>query len=405
MRPRGASPRFVCSHSARRWLPGGIGALLLALGQATPAFQPGEAAALLQKADRIKTAFPAEFTSLVNSLAARLDELTPPQQELVRYLQAWKDLYDGQYDIAISRLRETIRATHDVTLQFRAKASIINALVMSSQFEDAFAELTQLLVLLPKVTDPAAREQGLIVAAQLYSEVGQYDLAIAYSQKLMDENWLGRGVCKGYDWKLRSEVMSGRLSRVHGEFNAAIDACTKLNELSNANFIRSYAATVYLRNNQVDEALRLLTDHYGEVLQSQFPRLIYRFESLLASAYQKKGNGAAAHQFALRAIDHAVPNEISQPLVVAYHLLYEQARTALRNDLQRFFTTAEPPTPEERALYRYPMRRRAISRPRCNTMSNTRPWTSAIWMSPRPASSRISGSRMRASRAGCKSTL
>src|SRR6201999_3291801 len=94
--------------------------------------------------------------------------------------------------------------THDVTLQFRAKASIINALVVSSHFEEAFAELTQLLVLLPKVTDPAAREQGLIVAAQLYNEVGQYDLAIAYSQKLMDENWLNRGVCRGSDLRLRA---------------------------------------------------------------------------------------------------------------------------------------------------------------------------------------------------------
>ena len=309
-------------------MPGGIGLLLLVFGQAAPAFQPGEAAAMLQKADRIKTAYPAEFTTLLDSLAARLNELTPPQQELVRYLQAWKDVYDGQYDIAISRLKATILETHDVTLQFRAKASIINALVVSSHYEEAFTELTQLLLLLPKVSDPAAREQGLIVAAQLYNEVGQYDLAIAYSQKLMDENWLGRGICKGYDQKLRAEVVSGKQRSVGPDFNAAVDACTKLNELSYANFIRSYAATVYIADNQVDEAIRLLTEHYAEVLQSHFPRLISRYESLLATAYQKKGNPAAAHEFALRTVQNGVPNEISQPLVVAYHLLYEQARQA-----------------------------------------------------------------------------
>lgn len=37
--------------------------------------------------------------------------------------------------------------------------------------------------------------------------------------------------------------------------------------------------------------------------------------------------------------------------------LYSQAKQALCDDLQRFFTTQEPPTPEERALYRYPMLR------------------------------------------------
>jgi diguanylate cyclase (GGDEF)-like protein len=49
---------------------------------------------------------------------------------------------------------------------------------------------------------------------------------------------------------------------------------------------------------------------------------------LLAEAYQKKGDITAAHQFALLAIGNAVPNEISPPLVTAYHLLYEQARQA-----------------------------------------------------------------------------
>ena len=309
-------------------MPGGIGFLLLAFAQATPALQPGEAAGLLQKADRIKTAEPAEFTSLLDSLAAQLSELTPAQQEMVRYLQGWKSVYDGQYDVAISRLQATIRETHDVTLKFRAKASIINVLVVSSHYEEAFAELTQLLVLLPKVTDPAAREQGLIVTAQLYNEVGQYDLAISYSQKLMDENWLGRGVCKGYDQKLKAEVLSGKQRSVGPDFTAALDACTKLNELSYANYIRTYAAMVYVAHNQVDDAIRLLTEHYAEALQSHFPRLISRYESLLATAYQKKGNLPAARQFAIHTIENAVPNEISQPLVVAYHLLYEQARQA-----------------------------------------------------------------------------
>jgi hypothetical protein len=46
-----------------------------------------------------------------------------------------------------------------------------------------------------------------------------------------------------------------------------------------------------------------------------------------------------------------------QEAVDRLELLYEQARSALRNDLQRFFETAQAPTLEERALYRYPMLR------------------------------------------------
>ena len=37
--------------------------------------------------------------------------------------------------------------------------------------------------------------------------------------------------------------------------------------------------------------------------------------------------------------------------------LYEEARGALRGDLQRFFETGTPPTAEDRQRYRYPMLR------------------------------------------------
>jgi len=333
--PRRATHRSADSLPARRWSPGGIGLALLVAAQAVAvftqpaaAFQPGEAAALLQKADRIKTADPAGFATLLDSLQAHSKDLSAAQQEFVRYLQGWKSSYDGQSETALARLGTTLRETHDDTLKFRANASIIHILLMTSRYEEAFTHLTQLLVLFPKNTDPAAREQGLVVAAQLYNEVGQYDLAIRYSQKLIDENWLGRGICKGSDQKLRAEAASGKIRSVGPEFAAAIEACTKSNELAYANYIRTYAANVYIANNQVDEAIRLLTEHYPTALRSGFRLLISHFESRLAEAYQKKGNFAAARQFATRTIASAVPNELAEPLVMAYRVLYEQARQA-----------------------------------------------------------------------------
>lgn len=290
------------------------------------AFQPGEAAALLQKADRIKTSDPPGFAVLLDSLFKQYSELSGPQQEFVRYLRGWKSAYDGQYDLAISRFQETVRETHDVTLKFRANASIINVLLVGSHYEEAFTQLTQLLVLLPKVTDPAAREQALVVAAQLYNEVGQYDLGTSYAQKLIDENYLGRGICKGSDQKIRAEVLSGKIQSVGPEFTTAVDECTRLNELGYGNFIRTYAATVYIAHNQMDDAIRLLTDHYNEAIKTGYRRLISTYESLLAEAYQKKGDYAAAKQYALRSIVTAVPYEVTEPLVTSYRLLYEQAR-------------------------------------------------------------------------------
>jgi len=299
---------------------------MVMFAQPAAAFQPAEAAAMLQKADLIKTSDPAGFAGLLDSLQAQSKDLSATQQEFLRYMLGYKAAYDAQYETALARFRATIRETHDVTLKFRANASIINVLLVASHYEEAFTQLTQLLVLLPKVTDLAAREQGLVVASQLYNDVGQYDLGIAYSQKVIDQNWLGRGLCKGSDQKLKGEVQGGRIRSVGAEFATAIEACNKLNELAYANFMRTYAATVYIANNQLDEAIRLLTEHYPEAVQTRYRHLISRFESLLAEAYQKKGNFPEARLFAERTIATAVPDEVTEPLVVAYRLLYEQAR-------------------------------------------------------------------------------
>jgi diguanylate cyclase (GGDEF)-like protein len=304
----------------------GAGLLLLAFAHCAAAFQPGEAAGLLRKADSIKTSDPQGFSTLLGSLAGQMRDLAPTQQELVRYLQAWKQAYDGHYDQAIAGFRATIRETHDVTLKFRGNASVINVLLLGSHYEEAFAQLTQLLVLLPEVTDGAAREQGLVVAAQLYNEVGQYDLSINYAQKLIDENWAGRGVCKGSDYKLRAQMLSGRVQAVGPEFAAAIEDCTKLNELGYANFIRSYAATVYLAHDQVDEAIRLLADHSTEARQTAYRRLASTYDSLLAQGYYKKGDALKARQYALATLESAVPDAITEPLVIAYRILYEVSK-------------------------------------------------------------------------------
>jgi len=326
VRPEGSRDRHRRIRSARHWLSGGCAALLLATSCCIAASQSDDAAKLLLRADGLKTADPGEFASLLQSLDARSKDLSPSQLEFLRYLRAWKAAYDGHYDVATPELQATVRETHDVTLKFRATAVLINVLLVGSHYEEAFTQLTQLLTLLPKVTDGAAREQALAVATQLYNEVGQYDLASAYAQKLIDENWHGRGVCKGWEALLRARALSGRSDTVGPEFASAIDACTQLSEMGYANFIRTWAATIYIAHARFDEAIRLLSDHYAETQRTGYRHLISSYDALLAEAYLQKGNLARARQFALSTIASSVRNEFTQPLVLAYRLLYGLAK-------------------------------------------------------------------------------
>ncbi len=284
-----------------------------------------ESAQLLTQADAVKTSNHDRFISLLRELQGRGDSLSPQQALYLRYLQGWKHAYDGEYRAAIPLLRAVIDESEDPTLQFRAGTTIVNVFAIAAQYKDAFTQLSELLELLPKITDGTAREQGLGVAAYLYNQVGEYDLALLYATRLIDEDWAGRGECNGGQLKLEALYKSGRLSATSPDIAAAIEACERIDELAYANQIRTYVACLYIDEGNYDQAIKYLTTHYSDVLQTRYPHLIAEYDALLATAYKGAGVPAMARQYALRTLQDGVQRQHTAPQVAAYRLLYELA--------------------------------------------------------------------------------
>jgi len=281
---------------------------------------------LLEQADSLRTSNHAEFVALLERLEERSTQLSTPQQQYLRYLKGYRSSYDGRYAEAIPLLKTIIDETHDVTLQFRATATVVNVLVLSRQHEEAFAYLRRLLNLLPLIEDRSAREQGLGIAAFLYNQVGQYDLGLRYAQKVSAEGSSARGKCIGAQLKMEAFYRSARVEMANEEFRTGTDICVRAGEVSYANVIRAYMARLYLDQRRDDEAVALLQAHYDEVVQSSYPHLIAEYEALLAQAYRNKGDEQRSRKFAASSIENGVKNQFTEPLVRAYRVLYELAR-------------------------------------------------------------------------------
>ncbi|MBV8806952.1 MAG: hypothetical protein JO042_17970, partial [Sinobacteraceae bacterium] len=293
---------------------------------AAPAPAQEDAGKLLQNADGIKTANYAEFAAILASLQGRAAQLSGPQKEYLRYLQAWKAVIEGANATVIPELQEIIQHSTDLTLQFRARSTLMNLEEVTGHYEAAYSELNWLLTQLPRVSDRSAREQTLMNAAQLYRAVGQTDLSLSYAQKVIDENWAGRGICRGSQQKLAALYESGRLQGVGAEVDAGTQACEKLGETAYANEIRTHAAKLYIDHGRLDEAIALLTGHYDEVVQTQYSRLISLFEALLADAHRRKGYAALAQTFAYNSLAHALKGPYAEASVTANRVLYELAK-------------------------------------------------------------------------------
>lgn len=300
-------------------------AIALLAADCAHAADPADAQRMLEQADQVKISKPQEFVELMNSLSERLASLPRAQREHLEYLQAWRVAYGGDYRSAVPLLNALIKNAADLTIKVRALATIVNVHTVASQHEQAFSQLNQLLDILPDVKDGEARQQGLEVAAYLYGFVGEYDLAISYADKIVDENPTKRGACRGSLLRLQALYKRGSLKSDSPELADGIAACVQHGELLLANQIRSYIVRLHLTEGNIDAAIRILRQYYQEVQDTRYPRGISEWDAMLAQAHQMRGDLTSARQYALRALETGVKNQPTEPVVTAYRVLYEIA--------------------------------------------------------------------------------
>ena len=280
----------------------------------------------LHKADDIKSVDYPRFESMLDELSRRTDALSEPQRQYLQYLSAWRRAYNGDYATAIPELRLIAEQGVQPTLRFRALATIVNTLSIARRYEEAFARMEDMLELLPQVTDPAARQQGLGVATYLYAEVGLIDLTVKYAEQLEKEDWAGRGLCLGGQARLAALYKSDRVTAIGPEMNEVVDACTRIGNRLRANLVRADAAAFLLRQGKYDNALALLDKYTEEVHATRYKPLISLHDALLARAYREMGKPSLVQEHAKRAVDNAIKDEYTESAVIAYRLLYLLAR-------------------------------------------------------------------------------
>jgi diguanylate cyclase (GGDEF)-like protein len=82
-------------------------------------------------------------------------------------------------------------------------------------------------------------------------------------------------------------------------------------------------ATIYLENQQQDKALQLLSSTLQDTLNTNYPRIIAEYYSLLAQAHWLNNNTMLTKQFALEALENENKEGTTVAKVLSYKLLFE----------------------------------------------------------------------------------
>ena len=298
----------------------------LALSGASRAQEPEGVDDLLKHADRIKTSDNTEFLQIVRGLDRESSRFSGVQHAWLDYLKAWQLGYTGDYEAAVPALKAVIAATADPTLRVRAEISLINDQAFTSHYEEAYGRLSELLEMQPHVADKDARMLVFGVAALLYNEAGQYDLAHNYAERWRAEDDAETAQCRAIYLGLDAQFRSGKLALDDPRIQATIDRCTKVGDILSANIVRTFVANIEISTGRPADAIKLLRANDAEVQRTHSARVSSEFHSILAKAYLLTGNAVLAKQFALSAVQKSIKKEASKPLVDAYGVLYKVAQ-------------------------------------------------------------------------------
>ncbi|WP_139381606.1 sensor domain-containing diguanylate cyclase [Pseudoxanthomonas indica] len=301
---------------------GGLLALLLLACNCLAAPAVSE---LLEQAETLRSSDPARFDALLTQVSQRKQELSSAQGQQLAYLQAYRLAFAGDYDNAIPRLKNLIADSPDSDTRFRAGALLVNIYTKSRQFADGLRQLGDTLVHIDQVHNSDIRTHGLIEAAYIHNEVGQYRLGLHYAERLLAAELPPRTRC--FAEYLRYDAMQNLavLPTSDAPMEEAIRTCESIGEVVLVNYVRTTLARKWVAERKRDAAIVLLQRHLPEVERARYPFLTVQFKSLLGELMFEKGDMAAADSYASEtvALSSAVGNTYA--LVSAYRTLYQVA--------------------------------------------------------------------------------
>jgi diguanylate cyclase (GGDEF)-like protein len=297
-------------------------ALLLAAGTASAS---AEVAALLLEAESVRSTDPARFGELLGQLNAEVGDATPAQREQIAYLKAYELAYRGRFDLAIQAADRLFRSSSDVKMRFRAGALMANSYAATRDFIEGLRYLDETLAMIDEIQDRELRHHGLSAAAILYNQLGQYELGLIYSERILADEPNERTHCFAARFRLEALLALERLPAGDDTIREIIDDCESQGETIIANQARMHLVRRWHAMGRRADALAEMESHLTEVEGLRYSRLIAEFHSLLAELNIARGDLERADLHAQVAIRNSSGINYSLPLVTAYRVLYETA--------------------------------------------------------------------------------
>ncbi|WP_430391179.1 diguanylate cyclase [Dyella sp. 20L07] len=278
--------------------------------------------AFLDQAESLRTKDHPQFVNMLAQIHREAPNLTSGEQWRVRYLDAWENMFQGDYATSEAQFHDVINHSGDETLATKASAMLLMNLAANRRYEEAFALANGLTAGLPEIKDPQVRFMLLMNLSQMLNLGGQPDLAIHYARMMEEAIPTGETLCRPLSLQVAALYSSKQLTSSSPALQRAVDTCVADRQPVITNTMWLVLGSVYLDENQPGKVIALLdridpsirVNHYApHSLSAQVQR---------AQAYAKLGRDNEAKKAALAAVAMLAPDDVSEWLRDSYEVLY-----------------------------------------------------------------------------------
>ncbi len=276
--------------------------------------------------DSIKSKDFKKFESDLQQLEESKTKFQKDESDYFLFLKAYALTFRGMNHESLALLTPLLEVNENPALSFRAKALAVNTLLLSRRYLDAFTYLEQLILMLPKIDQPMAREQGIRVISMMYNLIGRYDLALSYVEQLIKEKPSASAICAAYQLRSVALYSSGLSDEFASKSAEGLSYCSEQKETLWANLIVASQARSLVDQKKHKEAVVLLKAHYQSATDSRYERLLLEFNRHFAQAYYGMGQVVEAKKHALMVLGTIKQEELDLPKVEVLALLYKLAK-------------------------------------------------------------------------------
>lgn len=277
----------------------------------------------IKEADVLRSSDPKAFLALLEQINEQKKSLNAPSKLWLRYLNAYRQSFEGEFENALNTYSELLSETNDKALKTRLRISLGNIYYIQREHGKGIENLKLLASELLDVKDKQTKHLGNIVVAMNYNGYRRYDLARNYAEQIIQDSPQERNLCFAKQIKYEAEYHLKTLSVTSDEFLAAIEHCQSINESIASMLLRVLVARTYLDSNQSVEALNYLAPFREEVEALGYTALTADYYVLLARARWEAKNDKSSIELAKLALDNSKNEVYIQPKVMAYALMHE----------------------------------------------------------------------------------